>query len=245
MPGSRLSSADAAPAYFSQSTDYGYRYAHNWVSRPCFTIDLPGHNWVLQSATPDYVMWSRGDHTLKIYLTDNRTSAFAVAGMDPEQALRAFIGFELDYIKPKFDHHYSPPPIINLSANGLYALWQWEGRRGRRAGVGRAQPADQRHTLISLWIDPFVLSFDWATANVAKPDTSIEIQEILETLSFHPQCFEAMRSGETWVAPPADEPVMAPPDPYPTGAEDDSVPPSLPPSSPMPSTPPPSTYQSY
>ncbi|HYC54336.1 MAG TPA: hypothetical protein VEL28_05295 [Candidatus Binatia bacterium] len=245
IPGSRRSGTSDAPAYFSQSTDYGYRYAHNWVNRPCFTIDLPGHNWVLQSATPDFVMWNRGDHTLKVYLTDNRVSAFAVGGMDAEQALRAFIGFELDYIKPKFDRDFSPPPMINVASQGMYALWQWEGRGGRRAGVGRAQPADQRHTIISLWIDPFVLSFDWATANIAKPDTSIEVQEILESLDFYPECFASMRSGETWVAPASEQPIMEPPSPLPSTDDPGTTPPDLDPASPMPSTPPPSTYQSY
>ena len=49
--GARNQGQDVGPAYFTQATAYGYRYAHNWVERPCFTIDLPGPDWVLQSAT--------------------------------------------------------------------------------------------------------------------------------------------------------------------------------------------------
>ena len=198
-PGARDQGADAGPAYFTQATEAGTRYTHNWVGRPCFTVDLPGEDWVLQSATAEYVQWNKGDVKLKIYLSDNRQTAFAVSGMSPEEALRAFVGFELDYIKPKFEKHTSPAPAMRTNDNGLWALWRWEGRGGRRAGVGRAQPADQRHLLASLWLDPWVVSFDWATTNVDGPDLeSPELVRAVRSLHFEPKCFQQMRSGETW-----------------------------------------------
>lgn len=197
--GARAQGDDEGPAYFTQSTDAGYRYAHNWIDRPCFTIDLPGPSWVLQSATADYVLWRKGDYALKVYLTDNRQTAFGVAGMTAEDALRAFIGYELDFIKPKFEKHSSPAPSMRTNENGLWALWRWEGRAGRRAGVGKAQPADQRHLLASLWLDPWVISFDWATAKMEMPDTdSPELIYAVRSIHFEPKCFQAMRSGETW-----------------------------------------------
>lgn len=201
-PGARVQGEDLGPAYFTQATEYGYRYAHNWIDRPCFTIDLPGNDWVLQSATADYVLWHKGDYALKLYLTDNRTDQFAVGGMDAEQALRAFIGFELDFIKPKFEKSTSPAPNLRTNENGVWALWRWEGRVGRRAGVGKAQPAEQRHLIASLWLDPWVLSFDWATSKLDLPDVdSPELLAAVRSLRFVPQCFATMRSGETWAAP--------------------------------------------
>jgi len=200
--GARTQGHDVGPAYFTQATDAGYRYAHNWVDRPCFTIDLPGTTWVLQSATADYVLWHNGDYALKLYLTDNRESAYAVAGMKSEDVLRAFIGFELDFIRPKFEKQMSPAPSFRTNETGLWALWRWEGRMGRRAGVGKAQPADQRHMLASLWLDPWVLSFDWATSKLDKPDIdSPELVYAVRSLKFVPQCFSSMRSGETWSQP--------------------------------------------
>lgn len=195
-------SPDAGPAYFTQATEYGYRYAHNWVDRPCFTIDLPGSNWVLQSATADYVLWRNGDYALKVYLNDNRQNAFAVSGMDSSDALRAFIGYELDFIRPKFEKSDSPPPSVRTNETGVWALWRWEGKIGRRAGVGKSQPANQRHLLASVWLDPWVLSFDWATSNLESADhDSPELLAAVRSLQFVPQCFSTMRSGETWTSP--------------------------------------------
>lgn len=197
--GARTQGEDTGPAYFTQATATGYRYAHNWVGRPCFTIDLPGNAWVLQSATADYVLWHNGDYALKVYLTDNRQSAFAVSGMTPDDVLRAFIGFELDFIRPKFEKQSSPPPAMRTNETGLWALWRWEGRMGRRGGVGKARPADQRHLLASLWLDPWVLTFDWATSKLENPDVdSPELVAAVRSLHFVPECFAAMRSGETW-----------------------------------------------
>lgn len=221
--GARAQGDDAGPAYFSQATATGSRYAHNWVDRPCFTVDLPGNDWVFQSATADFVLWRKGSHLLKLYLSDNREHAFAVSGMSGEDALRAFVGFELDFIKPKFEMQSSPPPSLRSNETGLWALWRWEGRKGRRAGVGKAQPSDQRHLIASLWLDPWVLSFDWATADLQTPDRdSPELLAAVRSLRFYPQCFSAMRGGETWTQPEggggqfgADRPAVQ----YPEGVE--------------------------
>ena len=130
------------PAYFTQATSTGARYAHNWVRRPCFTLEVPGGGWILETATADYVQWRRGGEVLKVYLADNRDAAFAVSGMNPEGVLRGFIGYELDYVRPKFEISRAVPPQIDLNAQGVWAHWGWEGRSGKRAGVGRGKPAD-------------------------------------------------------------------------------------------------------
>lgn len=201
-PGPRGQTDSDSPAYFTQSTPTGYRYAHNWVDRPCFTIDLPGTDWVLQSATADYVLWHKGNHALKVFLADNRDLAYAVRGMNGEDVLRAYIGYELDFIRPKFEKPLSPAPSLRMNQSGLWALWRWEGLGGRRAGVGKAQPADQRHLLASLWLDPWVLTFDWATSKLDSPDVdSPELLYAVRSLQFHPECFASMRSGETWTQP--------------------------------------------
>ena len=79
----------------------------------------------------------------------------------------------------------------------------------RRAGVGKAIPADQKHRIASLWIDPWVLSFDFATTNLDTPDGETpDMKAVYRSLAFHNECFESMRSGETWgqtatnIAPP-------------------------------------------
>ncbi len=187
------------PAYFTQITESGARYSHNWVSRPCFSLELPGHQWVLQAATADYVLWRDNERVLKVYLADNRSTEFAVSGMTPEDTLRAFIGYELDYIKPRFTLHRSPAPLVNADRNGVWAHWLWEGREGRRAGVGTSTPADQKHRLATLWLDPWALSFDWATPDVEAPDgETADMAAVLDSLVFHPKCFTSMRTGETW-----------------------------------------------
>ena len=198
-PGARHEDSKEGPAYFTEARENGIRYTHNWVQRPCFEIEMPGHDWVLQEATSDYVLWRKGHEVLKLYLTDNRDSEFAVSGMNTEDALRAFVGFELDFVRPKFDDHRSSAPSLRRNENGQWALWRWEGHGGRRAGVGKSQPADQRHRVASLWIDPWVLSFDWATVSVDTEDNSVAtIKSTLESLKFHPECFRSMRAGETW-----------------------------------------------
>ncbi len=212
-PGARTEDSGEGPAFFTQATPTGIRYAHNWVGRPCFIFDLPGNDWQLQETTADYVLYRRGSNVLKVYLTDNRLVDFAVAGMGTEGALRAFVGAELDFVRPKFTNYYSTPPRLKTNEHGTWALWRWEGREGKRAGVGKAQPSDQKHMVASLWVDPWVLSFDFATTDVeATTEPTGDIRQILESLTFHPRCFRSMRQGETWnerdvkieVGPPAE-----------------------------------------
>ena len=66
--------------------------------------------------------------------------------------------------------------------------------------TGSRAPVDQRHVVASLWMDPWVLSFDWATTEVEADyfGPTPEMIDMLESLRFHPACFAAMRTGETW-----------------------------------------------
>ncbi len=190
---------DPGPAYFTQATDTGQRYAHNWIGRPCFTIDLPGYDWVLNEATADHVVWRFGDQILKAYLTDNRDSGFAARGMSREEALRAFVGFEVDFVSTKFQGHRIEPPKMENGKYGTMCRWGWAGHGGRRAGVGKGKPLDQRHRLVSLWLDPWVLTFDLGGTDLTGESLDPALLEgVLDSLVFHPKCFEAMRSGETW-----------------------------------------------
>ena len=190
-----------APAYFTQVTPTGIRYGHNWEDRPCFTIDLDSTAWKLEEATADRVVWSRGEQHFAIYLADDRKGKFAIAGMNGEQALAAFMGYELDFVKPRFDLQTTSAPRMAKDANGIWMQWGWEGRGGKRSTSSVDKPADQRHTIISLWIDPWVLSFDWATTDLSialGPTPSM--LDVIESLHFYPQCFAAMNPGETWGA---------------------------------------------
>ncbi len=190
---------EEAPAYFTEVIPGGIRYAHNWADRPCFSLQLSGSNWMLDESSADHVRWHRGGQVLHLYLTDNRKAAFAVSGMSPEQALRAFIGYELDYVRPMFEFLVNHPPKIAEDQNGVWAQWGWEGHGGKRSGSRVEAPADQRHVINSLWVDPWVLSLDWATTDLSMPPGATpEMIDVLESLHFHPQCFEAMQPGETW-----------------------------------------------
>lgn len=198
-PGARTQDSAPGPAFFTQTTDSGMRYAHNWVERPCFTIDLPGYDWQLKETTSDFIVFVRGDLKLKLYLADNRVIDFAVAGMRTEGALRAFVASELDFARPKFRTFNATPPRMKENAQGVWALWRWEGRDGLRAGVGKGTPTDQSHRIASLWVDPWVLNFDFAEDVSPTPSTAADqIPEILESLTFHPACFQRMDAGETW-----------------------------------------------
>lgn len=187
------------PAYFTQVHDMGTRYAHNWAGRPCFTIDLPLTEWVREGSSPDYAQWRRGPEVLKVYLSDNRERDFAVHGMSTEGVLRSFVGSELDFVAPKFAKYRSSPPQVWQGPEGVWAYWQWQGLDGRRAGVGKTKPADQKHYVASLWLDPWVLSFDWATLDIeGEHGLNVERQQVLKSLAFYPECFQSMDVGETW-----------------------------------------------
>src|SRR5512139_4078079 len=84
----RLIAPAEAPAYYTQVTDRGWLYAHNWATVPCFTIELLGDAWRLAKSDPEKITWVRGEEVLSIVLEDNRKLGFAVARMLPEDVLR-------------------------------------------------------------------------------------------------------------------------------------------------------------
>jgi hypothetical protein len=182
-----------APAYFSQVTDTGFRYAHNWQGIPCFTVDLQGSDWVFEESLANRARWSRGDITMSIYFSDNRVQRYAASGMSDEDALRAFLAYELEYIRPNFDFQVTRPPKFARVENSLWMQWGWTGTGGKRHGTLSEAAADQRHVLISLWLAPWVMSFDWASANLdALEGPTLEMIEMLESLRFYPECFTSM-----------------------------------------------------
>ncbi len=188
-----------APSFFTQVTPSGIRYAHNWPERPCFTIDLAGTAWKFGESSPDNVQWTRGSEVLRVYLTDNRDARFAVADMDIEEVLRAFMAFELEYVQPWFEFQVSHSPRLAQDYNGIWMQWGWEGHDGKRRAARVDQPADQRHIIQSLWIDPWVLSLDWATTDLAEePGTTPAKIDTLESVTFHPDCFQRLDPGSTW-----------------------------------------------
>jgi hypothetical protein len=191
--------AGPPPDNFTQVMGHGIRYAHNYEGHPCFTIDLPGNDWTMTSASSERVLWKRGKtDVLNLYLTDNRRAAFAVAGMTEEEALRAFIGSELAYVKPRFEYQSVRPPRFARDPNGLWSQWSWKGQGGIQARDG-SKPSDQQHVIASLWLDPWVLSFDFASRELtAHMGPTPEMIDILESLTFYPQCFATMRPGETY-----------------------------------------------
>jgi hypothetical protein len=197
---SGLGNESVAPAYFTEVTESnGLRYAHNWEQRPCFSLELPTTAWQLDKASANRVVWHQGKETLGLYLTDNRYHRFAVSGMNPEQILRAFIGYELEYIKPRFEVQMLPEPRFAGDGNGTWAQWRWEGYGGLKASNRSSVPADQHHVVASLWLDPWVLSLDWGSVDdEVAPGPRAELVDVVESLTFNPQCFQAMKLGETW-----------------------------------------------
>ena len=192
---------DDAPAYFTQVTPTGVRYGHNWEDRPCFTINLDSTSWKLEEAAADRIVWSRGPQHFALYLADNRKAKFAVSGMDGQQVLTSFMGYELDFVKPRFDMHLTHPPRLARDDNGTWMSWGWEGHGGKRSSSGVDKPADQRHTIMSLWVDPWVMSFDWATTDMSiAAGATPSMVDVIESLKFYPECFAAMSPGETWGA---------------------------------------------
>ncbi len=196
----RLQPPPPPPDFFTQVTPGGgTRYAHNWENRPCFSIEFATTDWVLKESTPDRVLWERKEDVLNLYMSDNRISGFAVSGMDAEEALRAFVSAELDYVKPSFDYQAVRAPRFARDHNGLWTQWSWKGVGGKLKRMGAKRPSDQQHVVASLWLDPWVLSFDWATTDVTPElGPTPAMIDVLESLQFHPNCFAGMSPGETW-----------------------------------------------
>ena len=186
----QLRPQEEAPAYFTQVTDKGWLYAHNWAGAPCFTMELLGETWRLALSTPEKVDWARGDEFLSIIFTDNRKIGFAVAEMTPEDILRAFLGYEAEHTRPLFDYAVMRQPRFTTEYDGTWMAWGWEGRGGKRRGVKSQVPADQSHVIMSLWLDPYVMSFDWGSKSAMAPrEPTLEMIMVLESLEFRPECF--------------------------------------------------------
>jgi len=185
-----LSAPSEAPAYYTQVTDKGWLYAHNWAGTPCFTIELLGETWRLAKSDPEKITWIRGDEVLSIMLEDNRKLRFAVAKMLPEDTLRAYLGYQAEIIQPLFDYQVIHPPKFTAEYDGTWMGWGWEGKGGKRRGVRAGIPADQKHVVMSLWQDPYVISFDWGGKGATQAtEPTLEMVMMLETLEFHPECF--------------------------------------------------------
>jgi len=186
----RLSAPSEAPAYYTQVTDKGWLYAHNWAGVPCFTIELLGENWRLVKSDPEKITWTRGEEVLSIMFDDNRKLGFAVAKMLPEDALRAYLGYQAEIIRPLFEYQVIRQPRFTTEYDGTWMGWGWEGTGGKRRGVKAGVPADQRHVVMSLWQDPYVMSFDWGgKGTTVTSEPTLEMVMVLETLEFHPGCF--------------------------------------------------------
>jgi hypothetical protein len=187
-----------APAYINRVTDTGYTYTHNWAGIPCFSADLQGSDWIFEESTPDRIRWSRGEIVLNIYFSDNRSQRFAAGGMAAEDILRAFLAYELEYIRPNFEFQVTKAPKFATVDKSLWMQWGWTGKGGKRKRAESQAPADQRHVIISLWLDPWVMSFDWAASDLSVLDgPTLEMIEALESLRFHPECFSALAPGAT------------------------------------------------
>jgi hypothetical protein len=196
----RLRPPAEAPAYFTQVTNRGWLYAHNWAEVPCFSLELFGETWRLLQSNPSKVDWARGDEFLSIVFSDNRRLGFAVAQMLPEDVMRAYLGYEAEHIRPMFDYQVMGQPKFANEVDGLWMGWSWEGRGGKRRGAKSTVPADQKHVILSVWRDPYVISFDWGTRRLDAPSTpTLEMISMLETLEFHPDCFSA-RLPASWSA---------------------------------------------
>jgi len=195
--GEGLFSKEDAPSYFTQVTATGYLYAHNWPDRPCFTVELPGQGWRFLESTPDNAQWMRDTEVLRIYLTDNRDARFAVSDMNEEDVLRTFVAYEIEYVQPWFDFHITATPLMAEDFNGVWMQWGWEGHGGKRRAARVDEPADQRHVVHSLWLDPWVLSLDWATTDLTVEGGATPVKiNTLESITFQTECFSAMMSNQ-------------------------------------------------
>ena len=223
--GENIFAKQAAPSYFTQVTPAGYLYAHNYPDRPCFTVELPGQGWRFLESTPDNVQWLRGGEVLRIYLTDNREARFAVAGMNSEQVLRSFVAYEIEYVQPWFDFHITATPRMAENFNGVWMQWGWEGHGGKRRAARVDEPADQRHVVHSLWLEPWVLSLDWATTDltVEAGATPLKI-DTLESVEVRDKCLTAMRSNRYGRTPDGRGPSSTAPPSTPAGPESQAVP---------------------
>jgi len=163
-------------------------YHHRWPGFPCYSVKLTGKNWKLVDSTAQRARWRKDDKVLSVYFTDNRLARFSPVLAPGERVLRDFLGYELSYVRPSFSLHTSQPPKFAKDVNGEWMQWAWQGLGGRGEGE-QSVPADQRHVIANLWLEPWVMSFDWATERLytIKGPTP-EMVEVLESLEFDPTC---------------------------------------------------------
>lgn len=163
-------------------------YHHRYRGVPCYSVRLPGQGWELVQAESDRVLWSKGPRTLSVYFTDNRRARFSPGGGEGDRVLRDYLGYELSYVRPSFAFHSSDPPKFATDANGQWMQWAWQGLGGV-AGEGVQAPADQRHVVANLWLEPWMLSFDWATDKLyAMRGPTPAMIDVLDSLEFDPTC---------------------------------------------------------
>lgn len=163
-------------------------YHHRWPGFPCYSVKLEGRDWELIDSTATRARWRDGDTVLSVYFTDNRLSHFSTVAAPGQRVLRDFLGYELSYVRPSFSLHTSQPPKFAHDSNGEWMQWAWQGLGGKD-GEGRAAPADQRHVIANLWLEPWVMSFDWATERLYKiKGPTPQMIAVLESLEFDPTC---------------------------------------------------------
>ena len=174
--------------YTTTSLSNAVLYHHRWPGFPCYSLKLPGQDWELVDSNAARVRWRKNDSVLSVYFTDNRLTHFTPVLGPGERVLRDFLGYELSYVRPSFALHTSQPPKFARDDNGKWMQWAWQGLGGREES-GQSAPADQRHVIANLWLEPWVMSFDWATERLYTINgPTPEMVEILENLEFDPIC---------------------------------------------------------
>ena len=186
-PGPAASLAQEDPFTTTQLAN-SVLYHHRWPGFPCYSMKLSGQNWKLLDSTAARARWEKDDAVLSVYFTDNRLTRFSTVFAPGERVLRDFLGYELSYVRPSFSVYTAQPPKFANDTNGEWMQWAWQGLGGREA-EGNSAPADQRHVIANLWLEPWVMSFDWAserlyTINGPTPG----MIAVLESLEFDPTC---------------------------------------------------------
>jgi hypothetical protein len=163
-------------------------YHHHWPGFPCYSIKLSGKSWQLIDTSAARVRWRKENTILSVFFTDNRLTHFSTVLAPGERVLRDFLGYELSYVRPSFSLHTSQPPRFANNGNGDWMQWAWQGLGGQ-VYDGEVAPADQRHVIANLWLEPWVMSFDWATERLYTINgPTPEMIDVLDSLEFDPAC---------------------------------------------------------
>jgi hypothetical protein len=59
------------------------------------------------------------------------------------------------------------PPKLAQDEKGVWMQWGWEGMGGKRMSTAVDKPADPAPRDREPWVDPWVLSLDWATTDLS------------------------------------------------------------------------------